>query len=279
MKTAFLIVGPTGTGKSHLALKLAQERQLPIINADSVQVYKDLVIGSAQPSVEDLKHAEHYLYGYLPAGSVLTAADYSRQVESLLATTLQGRSLIFCGGSGFYIQALEKGMYAVPRLSIEQKAEVEKQILNWGWQVAYEKLCAKDPDIVTKVHSNDHYRIRRAWEIIWVTGHAPSALHANRQGSPLYDKNTVKVGFDAPKDILLQRIQQRAAIMLKQGWIDEVKKLIEAGYGDWGALKSVGYNEILLYLNNGIVREQLMERIVTAHMQLIKKTKNLVCQR
>lgn len=266
---AILIIGPTGTGKSQLALELALKINAPIINADSIQVYKDLVVGSAQPSKDDFKIAPHYLYGYLPSGASLTAAAYSRDVETLIHGKLKDQPLLICGGSGFYIQALEKGMFQVPTLTEQQRTDVETQLNQWGWENTYAELIKRDPAI--KIHENDHYRIRRAWEIILTTGKTPSEMATHSEGATLKGKTILKIGLDLDKEKLRHRIAQRTQAMLASGWLEEVERLLQSGHREWSALKSVGYLEVVEHLDGKISRSQMVEKIVTSNMQLIKK--------
>lgn len=252
-----------------LALELALKLQCGIVNADSVQVYKDLVIGSAQPSKDDFKIAPHYLYGYMPAGSSLTAAAFCEDVQTVLNTKLNPQNpVILCGGSGFYIQALEKGMFDVP-MTEEQKEKVEKTIEEWGWDRAYQELLARDPNV--KIHANDHYRIGRALEILLVTGRKPTDIVAQSESAPLYGKKLIKLGIDIEKEKLRERITQRTHQMLASGWIEEVEKLIASGHKEWSALRSVGYNEVLQFLDGKLTHSEMIANIVIANMQLIKK--------
>lgn len=267
--TAILIVGPTGTGKSLLALELALKLQCSIINADSIQVYKDLVIGSAQPSKEDFKIATHYLYGFLPLGASLTAAAYSEDVRGLLKNKLSSSPIIVCGGSGFYIQAIEKGMYDAPALTNELKDKFDATLSEWGWARAHKELLACDPQV--KIHANDHYRIRRALEIFWTTGKKPSEIGAQSETAPLKNKKLIKIGMDMDKEKLRLRIAQRTEAMLSAGWIEEVEAIIAAGHREWSALQSVGYKEVLEFLDGQINKNEMIEKIITSNMQLIKK--------
>lgn len=265
------IVGPTGTGKSLLALELALKLSTGIINADSVQVYKDLVIGSAQPSKEDVKLVPHYLYGHLNAGSALTVAEYCKSVELVLQNKFSTSLPIFCGGSGFYIQALEKGMFDVPTLTEAEKQYVGEYIEQRGWEESYKQLCQDDPGLEGRIHSNDHYRIRRALEILLISGKKPSAMGAAANSSPLKGKNIIKVGLDLDKELLRKRILLRTQKMLAEGWIEEVERLLAGGYRSWSALRSVGYAEVMDYLDGHLDQTEMIEKIVIANMQLIKK--------
>lgn len=266
-----LIVGPTGTGKSLLALEVALKLNTGIINADSVQVYKDLVIGSAQPSKEDFKIVPHYLYGYLPIGSSLTVAEYCKSVEFILQSKFSHKVPLFCGGSGFYIQALEKGMFDVPTLSDAEKKRVDEYIQSLGWAETYKKLLMDDPGVGGKIHENDHYRIRRAVEILLIAGKKPSQMGADAQSSPLKNKHIIKVGLDLDKELLRERILKRTQKMMAEGWVEEVERILEMGHRSWAALRSVGYSEVVDYLDGHLDKSQMIEKIVISNMQLIKK--------
>lgn len=268
---ALLIVGPTATGKSLLALEVALKLNTGIINADSVQVYKDLVIGSAQPSKEDFKIAPHHLYGYLPLGSSLTVAEYCKSVQSVLQTKFSQKLPLFCGGSGFYIQALEKGMFDVPTLSDAEKKRVDEYIQSLGWTETYKKLLQDDPDVGAKIHENDHYRIRRAIEILLIAGKKPSQMGADAESAPLKNKEIIKVGLDLDKELLRERVFRRTQKMIAEGWIEEVERILEMGHRSWSALRSVGYAEVVDYLEGHLDKSQMIEKIVISNMQLIKK--------
>lgn len=268
---AILIIGPTGTGKSLLALELALKLKTSIVNADSIQVYRDLVIGSAQPSKDDFKIAPHYLYGYLPAGASLTASAFCDDVRALLSGKLSQDPIIFCGGSGFYIQALEKGMFDVPTLTKEQKATVEKQIDEWGWAKAYQELLKQDPQVTSRIHENDHYRIGRALEILMISGKKPSEIGAQTDSAPLRGKKLIKIGLDLDKEKLRNRIARRTVQMLSAGWLEEVETLLQAGHREWSALKSVGYLEVVEHLDGKLSKQEMIDKIIISNMQLIKK--------
>lgn len=266
-----IILGPTGTGKSLVALELALKLKTAIVNADSIQVYRELVIGSAQPSKEDFKIAPHHLYGYLASGTSLTAAAYCKDVETLLTNKLANTTPLFCGGSGFYIQALEKGMFAVPTLTDAQKQRVDDKINEWGWEKAYQELLKQDPSVAPKIHENDHYRIRRAWEIILTTNKNPSEIATQSDTAPLRNKKIIKIGLDLEKEKLRERIKIRTQKMLQAGWLEEVETLLKAGHREWSPLKSVGYQEVVEHLDGLLSKNEMIEKIITSNMQLIKK--------
>ena len=127
------LMGPTASGKSKLALKISLSTALPIVNVDSVQIYKGLSIGSAQPSTEDLKLAPHSLYAYVDKGKKCTAAQYISDVKELLRSKSQQKNWIFCGGSGFYLQALEKGMVPAPEISSDVIQPIDQLVEDQDW--------------------------------------------------------------------------------------------------------------------------------------------------
>lgn len=270
---AIIILGPTATGKSLLALELALKLKTSVINADSIQVYRDLIVGSAQPSKEDLKIVPHNLYGYLGAGATLTVADYCKDVQTLLTTKLSQSPPLFCGGSGFYIQALEKGMFDVPTLTEAQKRTVDLQLTDWGWSKAHSELLQRDPKVAARIHENDHYRIRRAFEILLVTSQKPSEILAQAKSAPLKNKSVIKVGLDLDKSRLHRRIVERTRKMLSEGWIEEVEAILKSGHRKWSALKSVGYAEVVSHIDGHLTPSEMVDKIVISNMQLIKKQK------
>ncbi len=272
MKKAVLVLGPTASGKSRLALELAIARQLPIINVDSIQMYKGLKIGSALPSSQDMKLAAHSLYAFVEKGEQITAADYVGAVKKLVqGRDFLHRDLIFCGGSGFYIQALVKGMFPVAKVNDEQNQRIEKRIADEGWAQVHRWVIDKDPSLQRTVHVNDHYRIRRAVEMLVLSEKKPSELDQELTPSPIADFQKIKVALYADKDEMRQRVTLRAEEMLQAGFIEEVQELLNKGFAHWAPLQSVGYKEVGLFLRGELSQEQLVPAIVTANMQLIKK--------
>lgn len=270
-KTVVFILGPTATGKSKLALRSALAAQIPIVNGDSVQVYKGLKIGSALPSREDMKLAPHHLYAYVDKGKTATAANYVDDVGDLLKEHKNQKQWILCGGSGFYVQALEKGMFPVSAADEETKEQVQKLIDERGWESVHQQILQKDPTLAKKIHLNDHYRIRRALEIQLLSDKGHGELQGELRPSPFKDFRVIKVGLTSPKDLLKERVTRRVGEMLKEGFIEEVEGLIQEGYENWPPLDSAGYHEVKECVLGRLPLEQLEERIVLSHMQLIKK--------
>ncbi|MBC7457612.1 MAG: tRNA (adenosine(37)-N6)-dimethylallyltransferase MiaA [Bdellovibrionaceae bacterium] len=275
---AIFVVGPTASGKSQLALAIAHKFGGSIINCDSIQSYNKLKIGSAGPSEEELKLVPHYLYSYVNPPQEVTAGQYLRDFHYLIETSKDLISpLIIVGGTGFYVQALEKGMYNVPPIQPELKQQIEDEIKEHGNVKAFKELTDFDPE--TKIHINDAYRIGRALEIKRAFNLKMSELKVQSLLSD--DAETkfklpfpfIKIGVDVDREDLKENIAQRTKKMLKAGFIEEVKTLIEEGYADWAPMNSVGYFEIKEFLAGRVAESELEELINQSTRQLTKKQK------
>ncbi len=276
---AIFVVGPTASGKSQLAISIAQKFGGSIINCDSIQFYSHLKIGSAGPSDEDLKLAPHYLYSYVNPPTEMTAGQFLRDFYHLIDTNkdLKG-PLIIVGGTGFYVQALEKGMYNVPQVDSQLKQKIEAEIKEYGNEKAYKELTDFDPE--TKIHINDAYRIGRALEVKRAFNLKMSELKIQSLLSDDTETKlklpfpSIKIGVDVDREVLKESIAQRTKKMLKAGFIDEVKSLIAEGHADWAPMNSIGYFEIKEYLAGRLAESDLEEMINQSTRQLTKKQKN-----
>lgn len=264
-KTIF-VLGPTASGKSSLSAQLAKYLQGEVINGDSVQVYEGLEIGAAAPTQEELSQCSHHLYGTVRAGERWTAADYLQAVKTLVSG--DERTWVVCGGSGFYLQALLNGMDNLPSLSDLEKQQVLAEIEAMGWALACEKLHSYG-DRFLHIHENDHYRVRRGWEI--VHQEKKEAHGQSRIDSPFSEDKVIKIGLQWDKDVLRERVYQRSHQMLESGFIDEVKGLVQRGLEHWSPLSSVGYLQVMQHLRGELSERELPEAITQATMKLVKK--------
>lgn len=242
-----------------------------VVNIDSIQLYQDLLIGSAAPTLAEKKRAPHYLYSYVQAPKEMTAGDYLKDFYSLLKTEVKF-PLFIVGGTGFYVRALEKGMFDIEPASVEFRKNIEAELLQNGPELLYRELQEKDPD--AKIHINDHYRLIRAIEIIRHTGLRPSRLRAipeaNKNGLPF---SYIKIGFDFEKSKYEEQVKLRTRNMISNGIIEETLKFYELNLKDWSPLRSVGYKETMEFLQSSKSKEWLFEAINQSTMQLIKKQK------
>lgn len=275
MKITF-VVGPTASGKSELALTLAQKNKGVIVNCDSVQMYSEVHIGAAKPSLEELKLIPHYLYGHVVPPQKYTAGEFRRDFFSLLEDLKnQNQEIVYVvGGTGFYFQALEFGMYSVDECSLEIKTELLKIASTpEGVLSLYEELKHHDPEFAQKIHPHDQYRLIRSVEILRSSGKRPSELKSEMKllaKSFPYQLN--KIGVHMARELLHEHIHRRVQKMLKMGLIEEVQGLIQKGLSDWEPLRSVGYKEVQLYLKGEIKSlHELEDKITISTRQLAKK--------
>lgn len=276
------VVGPTACGKSDFAVEAAEalnfqmNRAAEILNCDSVQFFDGVDIGAAKPSPDLMSRVPHHLVGHTAKGATYTAGDFRRDALRVIQerSTLGIFDFLPVGGSGFYVQALEKGMYEVPEVPREIRDGVESDLKLKGLDSLYSELEKRDPEAASKIKSADRYRILRALEIL--RSAPPEAtltkiraeFERQRPPSPF---RVSKVGLFWSRDLLRQRVTLRTQTMLRAGLLDEVQELREQGLKDWGPLNSVGYREAQEYLDGLLKREDLESAIVTSTMQLAKR--------
>jgi tRNA dimethylallyltransferase len=266
------VVGPTASGKSAWAVQQAKRRNGSIVNIDSVQFYEKLLIGSAAPTESEKAEVPHYLYSYVAAPTEMTAGRYIDDFYKLLENPDLQYPLFVVGGTGFYIQALEKGMFDVNPIPDAFRAKIETELESRGAKSLHQELLTKDPG--SKIHLNDHYRLVRAIEIIRFTGKIPSLM----QTKPAENKNGLKlpylkVGFSHEKNIFTEIVRERTNAMLKDGIIDETKYFLERGFDAWAPLASVGYKETVQFIKENLSEKWLKAAIEQSTMKLIKKQK------
>ncbi len=269
--TIYFVVGPTASGKSNWALNEAQKIGGEILNADSVQIYKHLDIGSAKPSAEEREVAPHHLYDLVEPDIEFTAGDYRRHALRRIGERIEKAPLLVVGGSGFYIQALEFGMFDVNAISDEiQKRVAEIEATGR----LYAELLKLDPTSAEKIGPPDLYRLRRALQVTLAEGRPFSTIQAEflDKKESLGDQFTLKkVGLSTDRETLRRRVSRRTNAMLEAGLIDEVQGLVAKGYGETRVLRSVGYRECLDFLAGRLKREDLVGAIITSTMQLAKR--------
>jgi tRNA dimethylallyltransferase len=271
MKVVF-VVGPTGSGKSKLSLDLATEFEGSIINADSIQFYKHFDIGSAKPTVTEMKLRPHFLFDLIEPLEEFSAADFRRSaLKTLNDLKSQNCPLaLIVGGSGFYLRALLFGMNEWPKTPDDVRKSVEQEIHTSGISKLYKELCARDPLYGASLHPNDTYRITRAIEILRAQDKTITELQSQKKKSDFPFEYKI-LGIQVDRTILRERIQKRTETMLQSGWMDEVKIALQKGWEKSPVLRSVGYLEICEHLKGNITLEEMSSRIVISTMQLAKK--------
>jgi tRNA dimethylallyltransferase len=227
---ALLIAGPTASGKSALAIKLAERLGGVIINADSMQVYSDLHIITARPTPEEEKQVAHRLYGFVDAAENYSVGRWYRDVAAALKEVVNdGRLPILVGGTGLYFRALASGLAAVPPIPADIRAEVRSRLQREGAPALHAELVHLDPATAQRVTVNDRSRISRALEVVLATGRPLSNWHVEGLPGIIDPNSTAKIFITCERKELVRRIETRFATMLKSGALGEVRHLAARG--------------------------------------------------
>ena len=238
------IVGPTGIGKTSLAIKLAQHFETEIISADSRQFFKEMAIGTAVPSREELETIKHHFIQNISIFEEYSVGDFERDAIVLLHELFKKKNIvIMVGGSGLYIDAITKGLDKFPEVDPNIRAQLNKLLEDQGISVLQEKLSVLDPAYFKKVDTENPHRLIRALEICLGTGQPFSSfLNQNKVSR---DFKTISIGIDAERHIIYDRINQRVDLMVEAGLVEEVRSL--EPQKALNALQTVGYRELFKY--------------------------------
>jgi tRNA dimethylallyltransferase len=251
---AVLIAGPTASGKSALALRLAETIGGTVVNADSMQVYRDLRVITARPTPEEEARVPHRLYGQIDAAVNYSTGQWLRDVAVVLdEVKAAGRVPILVGGTGLYFKSLTGGLAAVPPVPGDIRAQVRSRLASEGVAKLYAELTARDPASAQRLMPNDRSRICRALEVLDATGRSLSDWH--REGMPpLIDSaRTAKIFLTCERKELVARIETRFAAMLSMGALDEVRALAARRLDPLlPAMKAHGVPWLMRHLNGGI---------------------------
>jgi tRNA dimethylallyltransferase len=268
---AVLIAGPTASGKSALALQLAERaaaagRPAVLVNADSMQVYDALAILTARPSASDAARAPHRLYGHVRAATRYSVGAWLRDaVAELARAAVVGALPIVVGGTGLYFKALTEGLAATPDIPAELRAHWARRFAGEGAVALHAELAARDPDVAATLRPGDGLRILRALEIFDATGRSLADWQAEPTVAPLASAGTLRVVLDPPREALYRRIEARHDAMIAAGGVDEVRTLLALGLSpDLPVMKAIGVRELAAHLNEGL---PLAEAIARAKME------------
>jgi tRNA dimethylallyltransferase len=258
MVRAVLIAGPTASGKSALALELAEQFGGVIVNADSMQVYRDLRIITARPTPEEEVRTTHRLYGFVDAAENYSVGRWCRDVEEALKEARsQGRMPILVGGTGLYFKALTTGLAAVPPIPADIRAEVRSRLQREGPPALHVELARLDPATAKRVTINDRSRISRALEVVLATGRPLSDWHIEGLPPLINSKRVAKVFISCERKELVHRIERRFAAMLKSGALEEVRRLAARGLDpSLPAMKAHGVPWLIRHLDGEISLEE-----------------------
>ena len=263
------IIGPTATGKSALALALAETLAAEIVNADSRQVYRYMDIGTAKPPPNDFARVTHHLYNLINPDEQFNLALYLESANAAVEDIQsRGKLPILVGGSGLYVWGLLEGM-SIPHVppNPDLRARLEAEAATLGNRVLHDRLKAVDPDAASSIDPRNVRRVIRALEVFEISG-IPFSKQVSKKG---LDYPTLIIGLTAPRDLLHQRSDARVDTMIEAGFVDEVSDLLMRGYGlDLPAMSGVGYKQLGSYLSGESTLEEATDKTKTDTHRLIR---------
>lgn len=257
-----IICGPTASGKSDLALRLAHELDAEIINADSMQIYRGMDIGTAKPTPEQRRDIPHHLIDVADPDQDFSAADFAAAADyAVKDITERGKRVIVVGGTGLYIRALLKGLVESPSGAGEIRQALQQEARDLGNEAMLEKLRLVDPELAGRIHPNNLVRIIRALEVHRLTGVTLSHYQQDH-GFSAKRYESLQIGIRVERQELYRRIETRVDRMLEQGLLEEVKHLLASGYGpESKAMRAIGYKEAVAFLSGEYSLEEAAKLI------------------
>ncbi len=257
-----VICGPTASGKTALSIELAKKIDGEIISSDSMQIYTDMNIGTAKPTIEEMQGIKHYMLDFVKPDERYSVADFKKDAEKAIEEVLKkGKTPIVVGGTGLYVDSLIYGIeYQNIEFDEEYRTELENRVINEGLETLYEEARKVDSHAMEKISKNDKKRILRVLEIYKATGKTKTEQEIeSRKNGVKYDYKVFAINMDREK--LYERINKRVDIMIEQGLVEEVKKLLTKYESFPTAMQGLGYKEVVEYLQNKITREEMIEKI------------------
>ena len=257
-KTLIVLTGPTAVGKTAVSLDIAKHFGIPVINADSRQIFKELRIGTARPTEAEMEEVKHYFVGTLGIEDYYSASLYEQQVLELLDKEFQSHDYaLLSGGSMMYIDAVCDGIDDIPTIDDQTRETMKRRLKEEGLEALVEELRRLDPDYYEIVDRQNPRRVVHALEICVMTGKTYTSFRKRSKKERPF--RIIKIGLDRPREELYQRINARVDKMMSDGLLDEVKALYPKK--DLNALNTVGYKELFDYLDGRWPLEEAMERI------------------
>jgi tRNA dimethylallyltransferase len=268
-----LITGPTASGKSALALELAERHGGVVINADSMQVYRDLRIITARPTVAEEGRAPHRLYGHVDAAENYSTGRWCVDaIEVLAAAKQQRRMAILVGGTGLYFKALTQGLAAVPPIPADIRDSVRKRLTEEGVAVLHVELSKRDPAAAARLMPNDRARVTRALEVVLATGRSLLAWHEQGLPANLDPANAAKIFLNVGREELARRISDRFDAMMAAGAMEEVRMLEARRLGpSLPAMKAHGVPWLIRHLNGEVTLAEAIEHAKLETRQYTKR--------
>jgi len=261
-----LIAGPTASGKSNLALEVAQKTGGAIINADALQVYTGWNILSARPNVKDLSQCPHYMYGYITMQQPYSVGVWLREIKQQLQDCAnRNERPIIVGGTGLYFSALTQGLADIPEVPAAVRKKADEMALDQGRDVFAGLLKQQDPDTYAKIDVQNPVRTQRAWEVLIATGSGLSKWQKNQQSPLIPEKDAHLISLISDKDWLNARITKRFDLMVSQGALDECRTALDSWWDETlPSCKAIGAKELISHLKGEL---SLTEAVEAAKLQ------------
>ncbi len=261
-KPIYAVVGPTASGKTELGVALALRIGGEIINCDSVQIYKEIQIATAKPSIEEMRGVPHHLIDYVSPDVNYTATDWAGDAtEKIYEIEARGNTAILVGGTGFYLRALRQPFFESPKTNENLRNRLAKIKEEKGAEYLYKILRRVDKAAAKKVFPRDYVRVMRALEVYFQTGERLSELQLTREMPPEFADRIEIFALNPPRDLLYERINRRAEVHFQNGLVEEVKHLRERGVkDDTNALGAHGYRRVCEYLRDERTLESAVEQ-------------------
>lgn len=258
----YVIGGPTASGKSKLAVELAKKVNGEIISADSMQIYKEMNIGTAKVNKEEMQGVQHYLVDFVSPDERYSVSNFKKDAEKSIEEILEkGKTPIVVGGTGLYIDSLIYGIeFQNEEVDLEYREKLNKIADEKGLESLYKKAQEIDPEAMKKISINDRKRIIRVLEIYHKTGKTKTEQELqSRKNEVKYEYKVFAITMDREK--LYERIEKRIDFMIEQGLIEEVKQILEKYHTFPTAMQGLGYKEVVEYLEGSCTKEEMIEKI------------------
>ncbi|MGD9054889.1 MAG: tRNA (adenosine(37)-N6)-dimethylallyltransferase MiaA [Desulfobacterales bacterium] len=267
-----VVCGPTGIGKTAVAIELARHFKGQIIGADSMQIYKYMDIGTAKPTAEEQARVVHHMVDIVAPDESFDAAQYAKRARQIIARLCEQDVLPFVvGGTGLYIKALLHGLFNDDASDSKVRAKLKAEAKTHGIEYLHQRLRRLDPEAAQRLHPNDTYRILRALEVVEASG--KSISHHHRQhGFTEQPFDALKIGLEMERELLYERINKRVDAMFAAGFFDEVKHLLARGYAaDLKAMQSIGYRHLVDTIRGRISLAECMRTLKRDHRRYAKR--------
>ena len=272
LKKIILLAGPTASGKSKLAIQLAKKINGEIINADSMQIYKEFSILSSRPTKLEIKKVNHHLYGIISVKKYFSAGDWLKEAKKKINICLKKKKTpIVVGGTGLYFNTITKGISKIPDIDLKTRSKVRTLYNRLGYQKFYEKLLELDPQVKNRILPTDSQRTQRAYEVKLKTKKSLFEWIAKTK-SEFLDFDLKKIFIDIPRIDLLPKISKRTELMFKKNCVIEVKKFNNLRLNkNLSANKLIGVQEINQFIKHGISLNECKELINIKTRQYAKR--------